>query len=189
MRIVFLTLFSVFHLVMKHCVSRLMYYVTIKHLFIKTREAPHFRQYYCIFSFQLEIVERTYENKTVPFDFWNEKENDVSVQTKSMVLSFSFASADKCASWSNYQLNYLPQWAEILTQRSNLTPPRASEKYFDLHVVYLSCKAGLLRTFPLFSSETSKLESRCSLLRIEVFLPGFSLLLNAQRNLHEGEFN
>ena len=52
-----------------------------------------------------------------------------------MVLSFSFASADKCASWSNYQLNYLPQWAEILTQRSNLTPPQASEKYFDLHVV------------------------------------------------------
>ena len=135
MRIVFLTLFSVFHLVMKHCVSRLMYYVTIKHLFIKTREAPHFRQYYCIFSFQLEIVERTYENKTVPFDFWNEKENNASVQTKSMILSFSFASADKCASLSNYQLNYLPQWAEILTQRSNLTPPRASEKYFDLHVV------------------------------------------------------
>ena len=32
-------------------------------------------------------------------------------------------------------MNYLPQWAEILTQRSNLIPPRASEKYFDLHVV------------------------------------------------------
>ena len=54
---------------------------------------------------------------------------------------------------------------------------------------YLSCKAGLLRTFPLFSPETSKLESGCSLLRIEVFLPGFSLLLNAQRNLHKGWFN
>ena len=34
---------------------------------------------------------------------------------------------------------------------------------------YLSLKAGLLRTFPLFSPETSKLESACSLLRIEVF--------------------
>ena len=70
-----------------------------------------------------------------------------------MVPSFSFASMDKCDSWSNNQLNYIPQRADILTQRSNLTPERANvvpkslktQSWFASH---LSC----------FLPETSKLE-------------------------------
>ena len=39
--------------------------------------------------------------------------------------SFSFARTNVTL-WSNYQLNYLPWQAQILAQRSNLTPQRAN---------------------------------------------------------------
>ena len=69
--------------------------------------------------------------------------------------------SDKCDSWSNYQLNYLPQQGEILTQRSNLTTQRAKKTLISC-IWYRSRfrhKAGLLRTFPPFFPETRKLES------------------------------
>ena len=69
--------------------------------------------------------------------------------------------SDKCDSWSNYQLNYLPQRGEILTQRSNLTTQRAKNTLISC-ICYRSRfrhKAGLLRTFPPFFPETRKLES------------------------------
>ena len=69
--------------------------------------------------------------------------------------------SDKCDSWSNYQLNYLPQRGEILTQRSNLTTQRAKNTLISC-ICYRSRfrhKAGLLRTFPPFFPETRKLVS------------------------------
>ena len=99
-----------------------------------------------------------------------------------MVLSFSFASADKCAAWSAELFTSVGRDFDATIKFNPLTGRAKS----TLNCMwYLSCKAGLLLTFPLFSPVTSKLESGCSLLRIEVFLPGFSLLLNAQRNLRE----
>ena len=89
--------------------------------------------------------------------------------------------SDKCDSWSNCQLNYLPQRVESLTQRSNVTTQRAKN-------TLISCtwyrsrfrhKAGLLRTFPLFVRETSKLKSAVYSEQ-NIFFPGTSLLLNAQ---------
>ena len=61
--------------------------------------------------------------------------------------------------WSNYQLNHLPQVTESLTQLSNLTPQRATNLIFMWCRSRFRRKAGLLRTFLLFSPTTSKLES------------------------------
>ena len=64
-------------------------------------------------------------------------------------------STDKCDSWSNYQLKYLPQralLAEILTQRLNLTPGRAKNTLINCmwYRSHFRSKAGCVRTFPLF---------------------------------------
>ena len=42
-----------------------------------------------------------------------------------MIGSFSFASTGKSFVTVTQWSNYLPQWAEILTLRSNVTPQRA----------------------------------------------------------------
>ena len=89
--------------------------------------------------------------------------------------------------WSIVKLSaeYLPQRAEILAQRSYLTPQRAKNSLIN-RMRYRSRfrrKADLLRIFPLFSPETSKLESVVVCSEKKNFLPVTSLLLHAQRNI------
>ena len=79
-------------------------------------------------------------------------------------------------------LNYLPQRAEILTQRSNLMPQQAKNTVNDLPVVPKSLsdiKQVGFTPSSLFSRDQQAAVG--SFLRIEVFLLNTSLLLNALR--------
>ena len=91
-----------------------------------------------------------------------------------MVPSFSFTSTDKCNSWSNYQLKYLPKRAEILSMYNDQIQRLGGRRTFCFNGMwYLSRfrrKAGLFR-----SCLSSALFSRSQQSRVG------TLLLNAQR--------
>ena len=86
--------------------------------------------------------------------------------------------------WSIVKLSaeHLPQRVEILAQRSNLTPQRAKNSLINClrYRSRFKRKADLLRTFPLFVPETSKLESVVVCSEKKEFLPVKSLLLHAE---------
>ena len=77
---------------------------------------------------------------------------------ESIVPSFLSLQRPNVTIWSNHQLNYLPQRAEILMIKFNAS---TGGEYL-ICMWYRICfrhKAGLLHTYiPLFSPETSKLE-------------------------------
>ena len=102
------------------------------------------------------------------------KKYDTHIEWSISVPSLSFASTDKCNSWSNYQLKYLPKRAEILSMYNDQIQRLGGRRTFCFNGMwYLSRfrrKAGLFR-----SCLSSALFSRSQQSRVG------TLLLNAQR--------
>ena len=63
----------------------------------------------------------------------------------------SWKTAVSSRGWSNYQLNYLPQRAEIFTEQSNLTPQRAENTLINCMCGTEVAYAKLVSFVPLLS--------------------------------------
>ena len=139
--------------------STLYLNVIIKHLFVTTQEVPFGKYWYIFRNIQGLPMRQSNLNFTIEWSLISQGLTSKSnTHFESIVPSFLSLQRTNVTIWSNHQLNYLPQRAEILMIKFNAS---TGGEYL-ICMWYRICfrhKAGLLHTYiSLFSPETSKLE-------------------------------